>query len=413
MPKQKLSDDKPGTKSTADLVLRLNKFYDKDQVETAGTASKAFKYLDFINTKTGTPWLSLEWLFGSRGMAAGRVTQLIAGFSKGKSSLMYALYGMFQRTANIFAAHGETEGAGSPADYIARFGCNPEELIQPSLLSLEQAIEFIDTLVATVRGGFGGELGANGKLKNTRFNDPLDAEQERPVMIGIDSLSSLGAGTGVDEDIADITKSDALGLHSRRIRDYLRKRVTRFRQKDISLILTSHETAKINMGLGGYGSQQTSSLAGEAIGIHATYVFKIKRSEWKHEGAVIGHLVNLKADKNKVAGTDNKNLDLYLVADQGFDPIKTDYEFLSKAKFSPVKGQITAAGRWVKFPAISDKPFGSPEELMMALYQNQDYLMSLREQMRIRGFGFDFENNWANEPEYPGPETQEAQEAQE
>jgi hypothetical protein len=47
---------------------------------------------------------------------------------------------------------------------------------------------------------------------------------------------------------------------------------------------------------------------------------------------------------------------------------------------------------------------------MMALYQNQDYLMSLREQMRIRGFGFDFENNWANEPEYPGPEAQEVQE---
>jgi hypothetical protein len=251
----------------------------------------------------------------------------------------------------------------------------------------------LDTTVAEIRGGFGGSVDPKtGRKKKTKFTDPLDPDMESPIVMGIDSLSSLGLKGQVDEDVADITKSAALALHSRKLREYLRDRVGRFKQTQTLMMLTSHETAKIKTGPG-YGGPEKSSLAQEAIGIHATYAidFRAKKYMDKEKGAQLGDIVTVITTKNKLAPK-NRELNLYLVWDEGFDLAKTDAEFLLKHPASPFTAEeCKRHSHGITCKPLRDKAFKDEYEFMEALYADAELVLAIREKLRIRGYGFEFE----------------------
>ena len=365
-------------------------------VTTASDMSKTYKYIDFFNAAQNYPCIALEWLLGCKGLLAGRVLQLRAKYSKGKSSFMYYMYAAAQRNAGAYCFHVETEGAIAPPDYIYSFGCDPDELVIAEHNSLENCFESIDEIIATIRGGFGGsKSAATGRWSKTKYDNPLDAQMEYPIVLGIDSFSALGLDDQVREDVADLTSTPGLAAHSRKVRDYLRRRTQRFKQVQALCMLTSHETASINTG-GGMGGPKKSALAQEAIGIHATYIIDVTASPWKDKdtGERIGDIITLKTEKNKMAPR-YRQVQLYLRWNYGFDTIKTDTEFLTKHTASPVAEGSKRHSHGIVCPAVmGDQYAKSEQDFIEAYYGNEDLVMANREALRIRGYGFDFEEKY-------------------
>jgi hypothetical protein len=391
----------PQTKADM-LVARLNANSKHAQAYTATKLADTWRYVDFVNPTAQLPCIALEWLLGCRGLLAGRILQLRATYSKGKSSFMFLTYAAAQLMSDAFCYHVETEGAAAPPDYIASFGCDPDNLVMDELSSLEECLGRLDEVIAQVRGGFGGSVNpATGKTLKTKYTDPLDPDMNMPIVAGIDSLSSLGLMDNVDEDIADLTKRPQISGHSLKLRDYFRRRSARFKQTQTLLMLTSHETAKIETGKRTFGGPKKTSLAQEAIGIHATYILDVAAKKYtdKDSGVQLGDIVTLTTGKNKLSPK-NRILDTYLVWNKGFDLVKTDVEFLLNHGASPFtkdelyrhsRGRL---GSGITCKPLSDKAFASDEEFLRAFYNNQDLVMSIREKMRIRGCGFDFETKY-------------------
>jgi len=243
-------------------------------------------------------------------------------------------------------------------------------------------------------------------------------------MLGIDSLSSLGIEKYASQDVANLGATQQVAYHAKKIREYLRDRVGRFDKTQTVVMLASHETARIPKA-GDFNKETKSSLAQEAIGIHATFGLDLDAKKWilKEQGTEIGSIITLYTFKNKVSPRHRK-ITLYLDFLNGFDMVKTDADFLLGHPESPLaerylpKADKVAmhayrhSGR-VFCRAISDKPFSSDEDFLRAFYANEPMLQWAREVLRIRGFGFDFEKMFMNTPngEMPDAAEQDAEAA--
>jgi hypothetical protein len=229
----------------------------------------------------------------------------------------------------------------------------------------------------------------------TKFDNPMDPQCTRPIVIGIDSFSSLGVESKVQEDILNLRKSASLGEHARKLSEYLRDRCDRFGAAQALMLLATQEKAKINTGMPSYmqtpGNTKTT-LAENPIGFHSTYAIDITSHKYVVGGQDVGERVELFTTKNKISDK-HKSLDLYLVRNQGFDLIKTDAEFLTKHPASPFGDTIRRTAHGITCP-LADKPYKTDEEFLQALYADKDMVMAFREKMRIRGFGFDFETKY-------------------
>lgn len=417
--KEKLVSSAPIRKGSA-LLERLRSNH--DNVHTSASAMREMRYVDVWNPIQDIPSIAQEYLVGAKGWVAGRICQERATFSKGKSSFMYLQYASAQKRNGGYCMHIETEGAASPADWVASFGCDPNELIMVESKSLDECLELIDETVCEIRGGFGGSVGDSGRAVKSKFTDPLDPGMEHPILIGVDSLSQLAQEDKVNQDIMDMSKAAQPGVMAKKMREYFRARVQRFQQKQACLFLTTHETQKIATGPMAFGGSQKTSLAQEAIGISATYAYDISTSAWKDNrtGDVIGNETRLKCFKNKYSGDkfggSVREVSLFLDIGKGFDLIHSDSEFLLKHPNSPFNqkfglfDQASAPVRnsaGIKCLALSDKTFKSEEEFIRAFYANEDMLMSCRQALNFRGFGFDFETKWMGIEEHQQEEAGE------
>ena len=425
MAKKELIDDQAKNTRAHALAARLRKTH--PDVSTAGECVTNWKYVDFCDPRNGArPVISLEWLFGARGLLAGRLINLIATYSKGKSSFMYFMYACAQRLlSGAWCCHLESEGAPAPADFIASYGADPDDLLIAGKTSLEDCMEWIDETEATIRGQWGEGIDPEtGRKAKTKFTDPLDPGIERPIIMGIDSLSSLGLQDRVQQDVIDATKSAQPGAHAKRLREYLRSRVGRFNQRQLLLMLASHETKKIEMGGGGGGMKakgaDVTSLARDAVGIQATYEVTITSKVWRDKNppyTKYGDIITFHTDKNKIAPR-WRDLDLYLRTGSGFDMVMTDTEwFLTNPEspfvnpqMTPVFGTLSKYGDTITCPLLQEKRFATREEFLAALYARTDIVDGIRQWLRIRGFGFPFETEFRNrelpETESAKPETE-------
>lgn len=426
MAKEKLAKGAPIRGGSA-LLERLRS--NRTNVETAATVMAKARYIDVWNPLADLPSIAMEYLVGAKGWLAGRICQERATFSKGKSSFMYLQYAAAQRKTGAYCMHIETEGAASPADWVASFGCDPEELILVESKSLDDCLGLVDQTVCEIRGGFGGMAGESGRAMKTKFTDPLDKDMEHPIMVGIDSLSQLDQEDKVERDVADMSKTAQPGFIAKKMREWFRIRTQRLHEMQASLFLTTHETAKIATGpMAGFGGPQKTSVAAEAIGINATYAYDLRVSKWKNPstGDILGNETTFTCFKNKWSGDKFggavREVPLHLRVGQGFDLIHSDAEFLLRHPASPFAEraglfekaqapQRTSAG--IKCTLLSDRTFRSEEDFVRALYANTDLLMALREALRLRGFGFKFESSWkqqAADGEQAEAEKQEAAE---
>ena len=315
----------PPVKRAAALASVLNENKNEATACLASNVMKEWRYIDFIDPHTRLPCLALEWLYGARGLLAGRILQLRAVYSKGKTSFMYLMYAAAQLLSDAYCYHVETEGTAAPPDFVEGFGCDPENLVIDEISSLEECLAKLDEIIARIRGGFQGGINPEtGRKAKTKFTDPLDPNMEAPIVAGIDSLSALGLMNLVGEDIADMSASPSLAAHARKLRDYLRRRSVRFKNTQTLLMLTSHETSHIQAGPAAFGGggKKKSALAQEAIGIHATYIADMSTAKYidKSSGARLGDVVTMSTDKNKLSPK-NRQVNLYLVWNHGFDLI--------------------------------------------------------------------------------------------
>jgi hypothetical protein len=401
----------PGQTRAHMLAARLRDT--NPDVGTAADSVNKWSYIDFCDPKkNGRPCLALEWLFGARGLLVGRLLNLIATYSKGKSSFMYLMYACAQRMLNgAWCCHEESEGAPAPADFIASYGCNPDDLVIAGKTSLEETFEWVDETEAMIRGPWGvGEIDPEtGKKKASKFVDPFDPLMERPIILGVDSLSSLGLLNKVNVDVADMSKTAQPGAHAKAIREYLRDHVGRFNQRKLLLMLSSHETKKIDMGGkfgGGKNKSQSdvTSIAREAVGIQATYEVTITSKTWRDKDppyTKYGDIIAMYTEKNKVSPR-YRSLDMYLRPGKGYDLTMTDVTWLAKdpespfvhPEMTPTFGTIATRAGTVKCPLLQEKAFETYDDFLDALYARTDILQGMREWLRIRGFGFKFETDY-------------------
>jgi RecA/RadA recombinase len=394
-PKKKMTPT-PTTRAAA-LVDRLTKNSKKERdIYCASDIMKGWRYVDFRNPQYGIPCLALEYLFGCRGLLAGRIIKLQASYGVGKSSFMWLMYAAAQQPGcDAFCYHIETEGAPPPPDFIASFGCDPSNLATGQPKSLEQCFELLDETMAEIRGGLGGGINPEtGRKQKSKYTDPLDPDCEVPIVIGIDSFSALGLETEVEEDILDMRKTSALAEHSRKLSKYMRDRTDRFKKGQALLMLAAQQKSKINTGMSrGAGSDKTT-LADSVIGFHATYALEMQSYPYKDKaGNDIGDRIIVKTTKNKLSPK-NRVIDLYLVRNHGFDLAKTDFEFITKHSDSPLKEVTYKHSHGVTCKPLSDKSFPDEGSFLKALYANEELIKGVRQALRIRGFGFDFETKY-------------------
>lgn len=393
-PKKELVPSAPLNRASS-LVARMQ--HGGGSIVTASQAMDKWKYIDFANPRCDLPTLTLEWCFGARGLLAGRIMQLRATYSKGKSSFMYYMYACAQLRNDAYCFHVETEGAAAPPDFVASFGCNPDNLAIAEISSLEECLGRIDEVIREIRGGGKGSIDPEtGRNKKSVYTDPLDPTMTAPLIVGIDSLSSLGIESKVEQDIMDMTKRGGISAHTLVLRDYFRNRVGLYRDTQTLAMFATHETAKIETGVKSFGGPKKSSLAQEAIAIHGTYAADFDSNKWvdKEAGEQIGSKISIFTTKNKLSPRYRK-VEMFMRNNLGFDLLETDVNFLVSHASSPfTKDECKRVNGGIKCTPLNDKTFKSNEEFLRALYGHTDLIMSLREKLRIRGYGFKFETDY-------------------
>lgn len=376
-------------------------------------------YIDAYDPLTGRPALAMEWLIGSRGFPTGKITQLRGSFSSAKSSFLYWVYacamrGSTKEDRKAWVMHIETEGAPNPPEYVARFGVDPKLFAYVSENSLDGLFRRICAFDMLLHGGSGGTVNPEtGRVVKSEYTKEkaLDPDLKKPSIIGVDSLSNVSSDSG--QDFVDINKSERPGGDSKDVRRYMRAKEQEFDEHKLTLFMTTHETIEIKTGGGGYGGPAATARNQSALGMALTLAIGMgKNYDWKggKDGKeVFGSWQFLKTFKNKLAPR-NRQIKLYRKDLGGFDMAETDLQFYldpkaSNCKENPflpggflcpegAKHGITKVRGGYSAPLVSDKTFKTAAEFVEALYSDAERLRKIRECLRIRGFGFDFETKY-------------------
>lgn len=392
---------------------------DVESVTTITDYYKDTKWIDTYDPVKNRPCLAMEWLLGARGFPAGKVYQLRASFSSGKSSFLYYVYGCAlhgskgQNDRKAWVMHVETEGAPNPPDYVAQFGFDPSLFMYVKANDLNDLFKKIDTFDMALHGGRDGtinpETGRATKSKFTKEN-ALDPDMEKPSIVGVDSLSNVGSDAG--GDFVDLDKSEKPGGDSKDVRRFFRAREQDYDRHKLTLFVTTHETTEIKTGPGaGYGGPKSTARNQKAIGMALTVAIDTKDYPWKDaDKNVLGSRQMLTTFKSKLAPR-NRTITLYRKNLGGYDMAETDLQFwMGDPKNSNCGNNPFAAGGFLcpegakhgitkvrggySAPMISDKVFKTADEFVEELYSDEERLRKIREHLRIRGFGFDFETKY-------------------
>lgn len=402
MAKAKLEGPRKGTMQS--LMGRMYADFGV-QMTTGEEFSKTWRYLTFTDPKTGLPSIAHEWIVGAAGFRAGTVNQLRGLAATGKSSLCMLEYASAMRNGGAFCAHLETEGGGMANSRIAEFGMDPRQLAVPdSVDSLENAVKFVDTFRCIIRGGDGGSINELGRKSATKFKteDAEDPKCEKPILIGIDSLSDLGKDDDVNTDVADMTRAKQPGWFPRQIKAWFRDRKKKYEKQLVTLFLTSQETTKIATGASSFLPPEKTSVAGDAIKFEATVALDLSIKDWKDKAGVkVGREVMLKCFKSKLGCNLGRKVSFFLTDHDGFDFIHADAEFLL-GKDSPFKDGGAFPGtrlcyrhsQGITCRPLGDRAFKTEEEFIRAFYANREVLDRCRDWMFTYGYGLPHETRY-------------------
>lgn len=355
----------------------------------ASSVGSDWRYIDFIDLAKKRPCLPLEWLYGTRGFLTGRVVKYSSNEAAGKSSVLLMNVGMAQATGGVWPCIWETEKAVPPPDYIHSLGCDPKTLLLQAPDTVKECLKGIPAFIKTIRG------------KN------VDPDKEFPILLGIDSVSGLGANA-VDIEEGDKKSEDSLGFHARQFSKFFREQFKLCAREDAILFATAQ--VKANIETGGMpgakprgGSKKTTSIADAPFAYHASWIIKLyhKRAVNPTDGTVEGELVTMLSEKNKLAPHQrliNVLMRKHSLAEDepvwSFSQATVGLLFGPSSPFDQEKCQ--SGGGWYRHDALGGSNYRL-EDFVDAFYSNEELLMEVREKLRIRGFGFKFETDYANE----------------
>ena len=335
-------------------------------VRSAAIAAPKPKYIDFANPHKHLPCISLEWLVGARGFQSGKILQIRAQQGRYAEAFMLLQYDMGSLLARAHLIHVGTGGALPDAGHVADSACDPQKLMIIESQSLDEGFAHVDKAVRGIRGHRPGES-VGSMLRN-----PVHPDMQSPVIVGFCSPDAIGNGS-----FAMPEASDAGPEPARELDRFLGNRVLWLRETQTFMMLAT--------------SLQAPVLS------HADYVISLSSAPRRNggRGALLCDVVKAGPFENGLKPK-RRQLSLYLVSGHGFDLVKTDWEFLSRHPESPFpatgKNQLYRDSRGITCKAFGSKPFKSEEDFLRAFYGNTDMLMTMREKMKIRGCGFDFEH---------------------
>jgi len=357
-------------------------------LKTASRLTENWTWIDFCDPHLRQPCLALEWLFGSRGLLCGRMMKMEALEGVGKSSLCYMFHGMAQQQG-CFCWHGESEDAASPPDYIAKFGCNPTELLLQQPGSLERSFEAMEMVIKNIR-------------------TDIDPAGDHPILASMDSISGFGSDAQMDDAGNNPDGNAGLGAHARAVSRWFRDRGYILEKQRVVLLATTQLKEKINTAgftpQTGAGSRSGTTIAANPLNYHATWRLRMSATRLRDSNSAvdIGEKLTLLTTKNKLSPRERAlTIDHYREA--GFDMMSATCDLLRE--LSPIilpdasVFEIKQAGAYVKSPTLlGGKNVHSnragKQELVEDLYKNEALLMQIREALRIRGFGFAFETQY-------------------
>jgi len=356
----------------------------------ASSVGSDWRYIDFIDLANKRPCLPLEWLYGTRGFLTGRIVKYLSNEAAGKSSVLLMNVGMAQATGGVWPCIWETEKTVPPPDYIHSLGCDPKNLLLQAPDTVKECLSGIPAFIKTIRG------------KN------VDPDKEFPILLGIDSVSGLGANA-VDIEEGDKKSEDSLGYHARQFSKFFREAFKLCAREDAILFATAQEKANIETGgMPGAkprgGSKKNTSIADAPFAYHASWIIKLYHKQAvKDDGTVEGELVTMLSTKNKLAPRQRLvNVLMRKHSLAGDEPVWSFSQATVQLLFGPSspfdQDKCQSGGGWYRHDALGGSNYRL-EDFVDAFYSNEALLMEVREKLRIRGFGFKFETDYANEEE--------------
>lgn len=414
MPPRKKLDTGPEKGSMKSFINRLRQ--NGVSVTTAEEYSKSWRYLTFVDPKTGLPSIAHEYLIGAAGFRAGTVNQLRGLAATGKSSICMMEYASAIRNGGAFCAHIETEGGGMTNTRTAEFGLSPDNLAIPEEdensekkgMSFEDVVKVVDTVRCAVRGGLGGSTNDLGRKSASKFRreDAEDPDCTKPILIGIDSLSNLGKEDDTQQDVSDMSKAKQPGWLPRQVKAWLRAKAKVYEKDLLTLFLTSQETVKIATGASSFMPPEKTSVAGDAIKFFDTVAIDVSCKDWKDKSGIkVGREMMLKTFKSKLSCAAGRRVSFFLTDHDGFDMIHTDAEFLlgKDSPFADGTGIFPGtrlcyrhAGGITCRP-LGDAAFKTEEDFVRAFYANKEVLDTVRNGLRIMGYGLPHETKYKSQ----------------
>ena len=371
--------------ATALLLKMAEKASEKDPkamdgLMLASDVTKGWKYSDFcdITVKARRPFLPFEFFFGTRGLLNGRVLKIDADEATGKSSMLYLIYGMMQRTCESFIQHHEAESAPMPPDRIAKLGCDPMRLFQGEPTGVDDCIEKMENFVKTIR----------------------EVNQDNSIVQGIDSVSGL-AQQGLDLETGAVGEdgNQGLGYHARAFSKFFRERLKYFSHQNVIILATGQNKQQIVTTTFGQKSQGKTCIADGTFKFHASWMIDMKSKNGLDNCAEIECVMT----KNKLAAKGRKITMFLYRDDRGWDLDRSTLNYLGSSDGPFNKDMVkignkdvcvfSAGGGYYRHVEIQGGKNLRGPDFLEEFYAREDLILRARENKEIRGFGFGFEKN--------------------
>lgn len=263
------------------------------------------------------------------GIGLGRITEIFAPESSGKTTLALQFAAECQKTGGV-VAYVDVENA-LDVTYARTLGVDTDKMLFTQPSSAEQALDIVDMLAQS------GEVN----------------------LIVVDSVAALAPQVELDGEMSDQT----IGVVARLMSKAMRKITGTLNEKNCAVIFINQIREKVSTGFSMGPSETTSG--GRALKFFASQRIELRKTTAiKNGDLVIGNKVKVKIVKNKIAPP-MKVVELPLIFGKGFSAkdevidLAIEYELVTKsgAWFTTHDGQRLQGKESVKayYEANPDK----------------------------------------------------------
>lgn len=310
------------------LALRLIESLKKEYGDAVYSGKKV-RETKFVRTSHPL----LDYVMGGKGIPIGRITEMYGNEGSGKTSLAIRIASAFQREKGIVVwCDGEKT---FDRDYAKRLGLDTDSVVVLEISSGERLITAITKLL--------------------KSNEP-------PSLIVVDSIASITSETEIEAGMDDARPAVNARMWNKAMR------IWNATNKNTTILLIN----QIRYGIGGRG-ENISVGGGMGIKFHASLRIQIKSGQWIKDGdTVIGHMIRMRSDKNKVTGFPHRSGEL-----QWFYDLRNNY-IEELATFAAIIKVVQRSGAWIKF---NGKTYQGVAGLKKALEKDKKLLVALEDKV--------------------------------